>query len=84
MQAFKDLADDPMRVRVAARDDLRRGMRVYRLYFSRNRAGSEPGIVGRPRHVVAFRIRSDGVVEVVRVLHEHMDFDLHLPLDDDA
>lgn len=36
--------------------------------------------VGRPaRHIVFYRRREPGVVEVIRVLHDAMDFDEHLP-----
>lgn len=30
------------------------------------------------RHVIFFRIANDGVVEFIRVLHQRMDFQLHL------
>ncbi len=47
---------------------------------------SRPGVRGRPigkparraRHVIFYRVRSDAVVEVVRVLHDAMDFARHL------
>jgi toxin ParE1/3/4 len=49
--------------------------------------GARPGILshhiklpGRDaRHVVFYRISRDSVVEIVRVLHDSMDFDQHLP-----
>jgi toxin ParE1/3/4 len=49
--------------------------------------GARPGILshhiklpGRnARHVVFYRISRDGAVEIVRVLHDTMDFDQHLP-----
>jgi toxin ParE1/3/4 len=31
------------------------------------------------RHVVFYRLRADGVVEFLRLLHDAMDFDRHLP-----
>ena len=35
---------------------------------------------GRPaRHIVFYRIRSKGTVEVIRLLHDAMDFVRHLP-----
>lgn len=33
----------------------------------------------RARHLIFYRLRSDGIVEVMRVLHDSMDFDRHLP-----
>ena len=49
--------------------------------------GTRPGILsyhikqpGRDaRHIVFFRINSAGSVEIVRFLHDSMDFDQHLP-----
>jgi len=49
--------------------------------------GARPGILshhiklpGRnARHVVFYRISRDGAVEIVRFLHDSMDFDRHLP-----
>jgi toxin ParE1/3/4 len=31
------------------------------------------------RHVLFYRLRSSGVVEIIRLLHDSMDFDRHLP-----
>ncbi|MGG4615968.1 type II toxin-antitoxin system RelE/ParE family toxin, partial [Pseudomonas aeruginosa] len=33
----------------------------------------------RPRHFVLYRLATDQVLEVVRVLHDSMDLDQHLP-----
>ena len=84
IQAMLDVAEDPTRTGVVLRSDLRKELRTYRLYFSRIRARSAAGIVKRPRHVLVFRHRTDGAVEIVRILHEHMDFELHLPTDDES
>ncbi|MCB1097741.1 MAG: type II toxin-antitoxin system RelE/ParE family toxin [Verrucomicrobiae bacterium] len=37
------------------------------------------GVVKHPRHVLFFQIADDGVLEVIRVLHDSMDFASHLP-----
>ncbi|MFO5990403.1 type II toxin-antitoxin system RelE/ParE family toxin, partial [Pseudomonas aeruginosa] len=37
------------------------------------------GKVVRPRHFVFYRMATDQVLEVVRVLHDAMDLDQHLP-----
>lgn len=31
------------------------------------------------RHIVFYRVRSSGVLEIIRLLHDSMDFDRHLP-----
>jgi toxin ParE1/3/4 len=49
--------------------------------------GTRPGILGyhiqqpgrAARHIVFYRVSSAGVVQVVRFLHDSMDFDRHLP-----
>jgi len=49
--------------------------------------GARPGILGHhikqpgrnARHVVFYRMSRDGAVEIVRFLHDSMDFDRHLP-----
>ncbi|HEY0468480.1 MAG TPA: type II toxin-antitoxin system RelE/ParE family toxin, partial [Polyangiaceae bacterium] len=38
-----------------------------------------PGREARQQHVVFYRIRPDGAVEIVRLLHDTVDFDRHLP-----
>ncbi|HCE9344405.1 type II toxin-antitoxin system RelE/ParE family toxin, partial [Pseudomonas aeruginosa] len=37
------------------------------------------GKVVRPRHFVFYRVATDQVLEVVRVLHDSMDLDQYLP-----
>jgi toxin ParE1/3/4 len=52
-----------------ARDDIRPGVRALHI-----------GQRGRPaRHVLFYRINAKGTVEVVRFLHDAMDFRQHLP-----
>jgi toxin ParE1/3/4 len=49
-------------------DDVRAGILAYHISQCGRRA----------RHVVFYRVRADGVVEVVRLLHDAMDFERHL------
>ncbi len=65
--AYCDILADPScgGVKVAARPAIR-GRRI-----------SQPG--RRARHIVFYRISSKSEVEVVRFLHEAMDFERHLP-----
>lgn len=77
-QGIHDIAADPERPGSQARPDLARGIRTYHLYFSRSRARSAMGAVGKPRHFLVYRCR-EGVVDVVRVLHDARALERHLP-----
>ena len=70
-----------------ARPELAQGMRTYHLSFSRQRARGQGSILRKPRHFLVYRLRGDTHIEIVRVLHDAMDLERHLPdeqtLDDD-
>ncbi|MCT5390434.1 type II toxin-antitoxin system RelE/ParE family toxin, partial [Pseudomonas aeruginosa] len=53
------------------------GLRSIHLVYCRSMPNV--GKVVRPRHFVFFRVATDQVLEVVRVLHDSMDLDQHLP-----
>jgi toxin ParE1/3/4 len=38
-------------------------------------------MVKSPRHIVFYRVASDDVIEVIRLLHDAMDVHRHLPND---
>ena len=78
-QALRDIAADPERPGSQARADLARDMRTYHLFFSRDRARSELGIVRKPRHFMVYRRRGENAIDVVRVLHDARDLERHLP-----
>lgn len=77
-QAFTDLGQDPERPGSQQRPDLAKGVFVYHLRFSRDRARSALGVVNHPRHFVIYR-RRDRVIEILRVLHDARDLQRHLP-----
>jgi len=77
-QALADIAADPERPGSQQRPDLTKGVFVYHLRFSRQRARTPLGIVRHPRHFVVYR-RRDHVIEVLRVLHDARDLAQHLP-----
>jgi toxin ParE1/3/4 len=85
--AIRDVADDPERPGSRARPELAQGMRTYHLSFSRQRARGQGSIIRKPRHFLVYRLRGDTHIEIVRVLHDAMDLERHLPdeqtLDDD-
>ena len=67
-----DLAENPERAGVGRRDDIPADLRLYPFRYSRNRVA--PGQrVEDARHVIAFRF-DDERVEILRLLHDAMDF----------
>lgn len=76
---LSDLAADPARVGVRARDDIGQSICTYHLASSRKRisTGSQ---VAKPRHLIIFRVVGDAV-QVARLLHDAMDFAQHAPVD---
>lgn len=77
-QALHDIAADPERPGSTRRPDLARGVWTYHLFFSRDRARSDLGIVRKPRHLLIYRRRGE-TIEIVRVLHDARDVERHLP-----
>ena len=63
------------------RDELAPGLRSYHLIYSRQQAKHPHGTVKSPRHIVFYRVVNDDVIEVVRLLHDAMELQLHLPND---
>jgi toxin ParE1/3/4 len=66
-EALVAIANDPERGR--ARDDVRPG--IVALHINQR---------GRPaRHILFYRIGTTGRVEILRLVHDAMDVELHLP-----
>lgn len=80
-QALRDIAANPERPGSRERAELARGIRTYHLFFSRDRARSDLGIVKNPRHFLVYRRRGEDVIDIVRVLHDARDLERHLPED---
>lgn len=79
-QALKDIAADPERPGSTIRPEIMiEGARTYHISFSRTRVTGTR--VKRPRHVLLYRLRSEGVIEVFRIFHDSRDLALHLPED---
>lgn len=66
-EALRAIAADPScgKLRSAARPD------ALGHHIARRGRGA--------RHLLFYRVRSNGIVEVMRLLHDSMDFDRHLP-----
>ncbi len=75
--ALEAVATDPQQVGSISREELGAGLRSIHLVYCRSMPNV--GKVVRPRHFVFFRVATDQVLEVVRVLHDSMDLDQHLP-----
>lgn len=81
LAALQALADTPNRIGSHKRDELAPGLRSYHLVYSRQQAKHLHGTVKGPRHIVFYRVANDGVIEVVRLLHDAMEVQFHLPND---
>lgn len=71
-QAFADLVEGPTRIGVSTRDDIPDGLRLYPIRYSRDRV-AKADRVKSASHVIVFRF-DDQHVEVLRLLHDAMDF----------
>jgi toxin ParE1/3/4 len=74
--AMRQVAAEPDGPLTRKRPDLRSGIRSFHVRYARRSA--EGAKVGRPVHVLFYRVAQEGVVEIVRVLHEKMDPSRHL------
>ncbi|MHB9797810.1 type II toxin-antitoxin system RelE/ParE family toxin [Pseudomonas sp. MT3] len=74
--AFVSVAAEPERIGSLDRKQLAVGLRSLHLLYCR--AESHNGRVDRPRHVVFYRVGSDQVVEIIRILHDAMEVERHL------
>jgi toxin ParE1/3/4 len=79
-QAIRDITSNPERPGSVERAELARGVHTYHLFLSRDRAKSESGRVGRPRHFLVYRRRGN-TIDLVRILHDVRDFERNLPRD---
>jgi toxin ParE1/3/4 len=80
IQAMLDLQADPERY--GSREGLHTmtlGVRLYHLYFSRDRV--EGCSLKEPRHFLVYRRLSNGEIEIGRILHDSRNLSRHLPKD---
>lgn len=73
---FEAIAEQPERTGSHARDELAPGLHSFHLRHARKPSAQDR--VDRPRHIVFYRIGSDGVIDIVRLLHEAMEVRRHL------
>lgn len=72
-QAVNDVAEDPGRAGTQVRSEIDSQAHTYHLWHRRRRVRRSLGGVKSPRHFLLFRVQDDGSVEIIRVLHDHMD-----------
>jgi len=74
--AIRKVAADPLGLTTRARAELAPNLRSFHIQHAR--AGLAYPKVRRPVHIVYYRMIEPGLIEIVRVLHEHMDPGRHL------
>jgi toxin ParE1/3/4 len=79
VRAIIDVADAPDRIGSSSRPEIAPFVWSYHLYYSRRRVTDKVGRVKQPRHFLMYRARTDGTIEILRVLHDRMDLARHLP-----
>ncbi len=81
VQAILDLALDANRAGSLKRPELAKGAYTYHLRHSRDHVSRSVGRIRKPRHLLLYRLSTDGCLEIGRVLHDSMDLIQHLPPD---
>jgi toxin ParE1/3/4 len=76
VEAMRQVAAEPDGALTKKRPDLRAGIRSFHVRYARRSA--EGAKVRRPVHVLYYRVAQEGVIEIVRLLHERMDPSRHL------
>jgi plasmid stabilization system protein ParE len=77
-QAVLDLSTNPERVGVLARFQLLEGMYFYHLKHSKRQVKGTQRRINTPRHFVAFRLVGVNMIQIVRVLHDRMKFEIQI------
>jgi toxin ParE1/3/4 len=83
--AMRQVAAEPDGPLTRKRPDLRSGIRSF--HVRHTRGSSAAAEVRKPVHVLYYRLAQQGVIEIVRVLHERMEPSRHLdelPTDSDT
>src|SRR5687768_16323802 len=74
--AMRHVSDEPEGPLTKRRTELRAGIRSFHIRYARRAADTAK--VRRPVHVLYYRVAQEGVIDIIRVLHEKMDSSLHL------
>lgn len=68
--AMRMVANDPEGPLTRERDDLLRGVRSFHIRHARGQSQSR---VKAPVHIIYYRAVEPGLIEIVRVLHDHIE-----------
>jgi toxin ParE1/3/4 len=74
--AIRQVAAEPDGPLTKNRPDLRSGIRSFHVRHARRSARGAR--VRRPVHVLYYRVAQEGVIEIIRVMHERMEPSRHL------
>ncbi len=75
--AIRDIGKDPGRLGSTSTPELHPFIRTYHISFSRRRSARAGASVASPRHFLVYRIADAGIIDLVRVLHDSTDLELH-------
>jgi toxin ParE1/3/4 len=81
LTTLQALASTPYRIGSHDRGEVATCLRSHHLTYSREQAKHPHGTVKSPRHIVFYRMANDDLIEVVRLPHDAMEVQLHLPDD---
>jgi len=73
---MRKVATDPLGPTTRERSDIRPGIRSFHIRYAGTIGAGEK--VSRPVHILYYRVIEPGLIEIVRVLHDHMDPARHL------
>lgn len=74
--ALRRIAGDPNGILTMERTELGVGIRSFHIRHSRDDSAEPP--VGNPVHVIFYRAPAQGLVEIIRVLHDRMEPQRHM------
>ena len=74
--AMRQVAAEPHGPLTKRRPNLRSSVRSFHVRYTRRSADTAK--VGRPVHVLYYRVAEEGAIEIIRVLHERMEPSRHL------
>lgn len=76
---LQDLRSDPARPGSVDRQEVNPGVRTYHLMHCRRRAARDGMSVAAPRHLLVYKMKAPKTVYVLRLLHDAMDLERHIP-----
>jgi toxin ParE1/3/4 len=76
--ALRRIAGDPNGISTSERIEFGAGIRSFHIRHSRDDSAERP--VGNPVHVIFYRAPAQGLVEVIRVLHDRMEPGRHIDI----